>query len=542
MNVRMSHYFGILTAFALVLGNAAVSLADDEFFEIPDGMQMEIVSMTQSDDADFESGESDSEYEGPEYLDEDYEDYEDDFELPTVDPMVEQEEFLKKLHSELNLSGAEYRQVLNNITATQRQLNLVSEKKATLESQLATLDESVMTTTKKLFDAVRQIVQFENQIILINDQIQIKEIAFEEQKNLLKDYIRILYEQENSFLGKNEKGEVDALKLLLSDETVGENLKELQYFSLLSEAGQQMADKLDRLSKELVIYKEQVKTNRINLQGLKTQLDLEKASLEEQRQAKENLLKATSGQEEIYSQLLAQTIKEQEEMLKDIKDLDNAVNSIKEKIANGESFDTEEYESFLDEKSLALYKLQLEEIAYNGKTQFAWPVEPSRGISAYFQEPSYQSTFGMKHNAIDLPVLQGSLVRSTANGVVHKTKDNGYGYSYIIVAHAGGFMSVYGHMSGILVAEGDTVKQGSILGLSGGMPGTKGAGYMTTGPHLHFELLANGVYTDPLNYLPLDAISFEHIERLPEHYVEAWKAQSLVSRKGPVNRIPSNLD
>ena len=535
MRIKVSHYLGIITACAIVLGNAAVSLADDEASVVPsDNLQVEVVSLEASDTP---VGETPEVVIPSEFVDDTVNEpaITEEVVLPPPDPIQEEKDFLNRLNSELNLSNAEYRQILNNITATQRQLNLVSTQKATLTEQLNNLDTTITFTTKKLFEVVRQIVQTENEITLVYDQIQVKEIALEYQKELLKDYLRLLYEQENSFLGTDEEGQVDAMKLLLADDSVGDNLKELRYFSMLSEAGQQMADKLDKLNKELILYKEKVKNDRINLQALKDQLAVEKQALEEQKQSKENLLKVTSGQEEIYSQLLEQSLKEQQEVLGDIKSLDNAVSTIQTKIANGENFDTSEYEKFLDDRALALYKFQLEN-NYDGETLFRWPAEPTRGLTAYFHDPAYKNTFGMAHNAIDIPILQGSLVRSTADGVVYKTKDNGYGYSYIIVAHSGGFMSVYGHISSILVKEGDTVKQGSILGLSGGMPGTKGAGYMTTGPHLHFELLVNGVYADPLNYLPIASLSFDSIENLPKEYMEAWKLATSISREGPVGR------
>jgi hypothetical protein len=94
-------------------------------------------------------------------------------------------------------------------------------------------------------------------------------------------------------------------------------------------------------------------------------------------------------------------------------------------------------------------------------------------------------------------------------------RDNGYGYSYLILAHAGGFMTVYGHVSEFRVAEGEKVFAGQIVALSGATPGTKGAGLMTTGAHLHFEVLKGGKYVDPLDYLPL---SYLPLDTLPEKY------------------------
>ncbi len=134
--------------------------------------------------------------------------------------------------------------------------------------------------------------------------------------------------------------------------------------------------------------------------------------------------------------------------------------------------------------------------------QLTWPVEPELGISAHFDDDGYKAHFGMEHHAIDIPVAQGSIVGAAADGVVSKVTDNGMGFSSLIIRHDGGFATLYGHVSGFLVQEGQHVRAGDPVALSGGQPGTKGAGRMTTGSHLHLELLKNGIQVDPLNYLP----------------------------------------
>jgi murein DD-endopeptidase MepM/ murein hydrolase activator NlpD len=138
----------------------------------------------------------------------------------------------------------------------------------------------------------------------------------------------------------------------------------------------------------------------------------------------------------------------------------------------------------------------------SARVTFDWPVEPALGISAHFDDPAYRARFGFPHKAIDIPVNQGSTVRSAADGVVEKISDQGMGFSSIVIRHAGGYATMYGHVSAFLVAEGDEVAMGDAVAESGGMPGTKGAGRMTTGPHLHFELFKDGVHVDPLPYLP----------------------------------------
>lgn len=130
-----------------------------------------------------------------------------------------------------------------------------------------------------------------------------------------------------------------------------------------------------------------------------------------------------------------------------------------------------------------------------------WPVSPSYGISAIFHDPEYKKYFGMEHNAVDIPAMQGTVITAPADGTISSVVDNGMGYSYLLIDH-GGYSTLYGHVSRFLVEKGQTVTQGDAIAESGGMPGTKGAGNLTTGPHLHFEVITGEGHVNPLKYLP----------------------------------------
>jgi murein DD-endopeptidase MepM/ murein hydrolase activator NlpD len=70
----------------------------------------------------------------------------------------------------------------------------------------------------------------------------------------------------------------------------------------------------------------------------------------------------------------------------------------------------------------------------------------------------------------------------------------------VVLAHAGGFDTLYGHLSTALVKVGQVVSQGTPVGLEGSTGNS-------TGPHLHFELRVNQRPVDPTPYLPPGAPS-----------------------------------
>ena len=96
------------------------------------------------------------------------------------------------------------------------------------------------------------------------------------------------------------------------------------------------------------------------------------------------------------------------------------------------------------------------------------------------------------HRGIDLRAKIGSKVYSTAPGVVRAVgyNKNGYG-KYIIVQHNMGFETIYAHLSKIDVKNGDIVKKGDIIALSGNTG-------RSNGPHLHYETRFGGQSIAPI--------------------------------------------
>ncbi len=104
------------------------------------------------------------------------------------------------------------------------------------------------------------------------------------------------------------------------------------------------------------------------------------------------------------------------------------------------------------------------------------------------------------HKGIDIPAKNGTPIKSIADGkvIAAGSLDSRCGDG-VSVSHADGFVSSYCHLSNVGVKTGDVIKQGDIIGLSGGVVGAPGSGN-SQGPHLHLTLKKDGNRVNPLEY------------------------------------------
>ncbi|WP_461597240.1 M23 family metallopeptidase [Winogradskyella sp.] len=100
-----------------------------------------------------------------------------------------------------------------------------------------------------------------------------------------------------------------------------------------------------------------------------------------------------------------------------------------------------------------------------------------------------------KHYAVDVVVATNTPVKATADGTVifaEWTIETGY---VIIIEHNQELISVYKHNTAITKSQGDLVKAGEVIAMSGN------TGELSTGPHLHFELWSKGYPVNPTNFI-----------------------------------------
>jgi murein DD-endopeptidase MepM/ murein hydrolase activator NlpD len=133
-------------------------------------------------------------------------------------------------------------------------------------------------------------------------------------------------------------------------------------------------------------------------------------------------------------------------------------------------------------------------------SQLIWPahhvtIAQPFGPSPYPFEPAFGG-YPHFHTGIDLAGPFGTPILAAADGVVATADVSTVGYgNHVIIAHAGGLLTLYGHLEAMLVKPGDVVKAGQPIGLLGSTGNS-------TGPHCHFEVRVSGTPVDPRPFLP----------------------------------------
>jgi hypothetical protein len=114
------------------------------------------------------------------------------------------------------------------------------------------------------------------------------------------------------------------------------------------------------------------------------------------------------------------------------------------------------------------------------------------------------------HTGIDFAAKTGTPVYATGDGVVIDPKGNQSGYGIVcVINHGYGYQSLYGHLSKMIVSEGQRVKRGQLIGYVGSTG-------LSTSPHCHYEIIKNGVKIDPVHYFYNDLTPAEYEQVIKE--------------------------
>ncbi|WP_242185616.1 M23 family metallopeptidase [Sphingomonas sp. CARO-RG-8B-R24-01] len=222
-----------------------------------------------------------------------------------------------------------------------------------------------------------------------------------------------------------------------------------------------------------------------------------------------------------------------------IRAVETYIKAIASKVAIGQISSSDSYDIIVERQRAATGETQLGKLLFAGldhgreKTQlvqwndgtwyeasgqaerqgqFTMPVSMARVTSSFGMRFHPLLGFTRMHKGIDIGTAWGTSVHAPADGVIaFAGRSGGYG-NFLKMAHGGSIVTCYGHLSRFAVRAGQHVARGDVIAYSGNSG-------MSTGPHLHWEVLRGGVAVNPRGF------SFSSLATLSGEQLRAFRSR-----------------
>ncbi len=409
----------------------------------------------------------------------------------------------------------------------------VERKRIETLSKIDSLEESINQLDKDIKRAWERVTNINKSVIKIKREIEINahtitllKTKINDNTEILLDYLNYIYKKSNTIY---ENDKVDNLKsILLNDENISDLMNDLYFKWIIQVTGKKLIDNHRKFISDLYLNKVKLWKKESNLKSLRKMWIIERKILADKKAYKERILKVSKWKQSYYSKYIKDKLKVEKQLqLKSFQEKVkfNALRNDILKKYNCKFVDlwnefTAEARS-LSAKCLNINKMiysesKLDESWKESDLEFSWPIEPRKWISAYFHDRWYKKDFWSEHEAVDIIAEQWTSIRAPADWyIVHITPPTTEDYAYVAIKHFDWYMTVYWHVSDVLVKEFDFVKKWDIFAQTWWEFWTLWAWFMTTWPHLHFEVFKDRQYIDPFTILDLSHIQFS---RIPEKY------------------------
>ena len=344
----------------------------------------------------------------------------------------------------------------SSISSVQKDIDNLTIEKNDIQSYIKSLDGQINILTNEIADFERKIEEKIADIEETRISLEQAKETCEQQYEAMKLRIRYMY----------ENGKSNILEIFIGLESMAEMLKQATFMEAVYAYDRNMLDEYTAIKDEIARKEIVLETELNNLELMQTELRNQKEKINGIVNRKKGELTAKSS--EINDALVNR--KDYEEQLEQQEKL---LNEIEEEIAKAANPDQ-----------------------YKGAiTGFIWPCPDYNRISSYFgPRPQPVPGASTNHKGIDLTAPYGTAILASASGIVTTATHSNSAGNYIVIAHGNGMSTVYMHCSSLLVSVGDNVEQGEVIAKVGS------TGY-SSGNHLHFGIIKNGTYVDPLGYV-----------------------------------------
>lgn len=353
---------------------------------------------------------------------------------------------VNELKNELSASQKKTEETKKQIQSKQAEKNSQKAKKDALDVEIAGLQADI--------DKIQSVIDEKNaEIAEKNSEIEALDTELKATDRRLKKRMKVIY----------ERGTESYLELILKSTGIADLFTRIAVVESILKHDNSIMDDYRAKITEITEAKQVVENEK-----------KEQVEAQDILEAKQNQIKSKQAENQKIIDSLSKDInelkKQEAEQEKAAKELQSQINA-------------------------ALKSSSQQTVTYSGNGKFGFPLTSYTRVSSNYGYRIHPITGTKKlHSGIDYAAPYGTSILAAEDGVVLTSGWNsGYGYC-VTINHGGGYVTLYGHCSSLLVSAGQKVTKGQTIAKVGSTGNS-------TGNHLHFEVRINGSPVNPAGYL-----------------------------------------
>ncbi|WP_295229979.1 murein hydrolase activator EnvC [Veillonella sp.] len=367
---------------------------------------------------------------------------------------------------------AEDEDLTNQLDSIQQQVNQQNAAKADAETVIGSVSEQLRQIEEQLRQATAELGTIKEQRVAVENDITLNERQLAEAQKRLEGRESVFYKRVRDIY---INGRLSYLDVVIGSKDFSDFANRLEVLKRIIDSDITLINEIKKERSEIEAHKQKLEADRAKL------VELEKAAL-----AKQAEIEQKKAERNVVLQ-------------KAQNDRATAMQAIEELNASSAQVSAMLKERQAARAAAAAAAAQssggqgASDNWVQGTGQLGWPVSGEiTSPYGYRVHPIWGTT--IYHSGIDIGVDEGTPVHAADGGVVVWSGwMGGYGYA-VVIDHGNGLSTLYGHNSELAVDEGQSVAKGQVISYAGSTGNS-------TGPHVHFEVRANGDPVDPMGYL-----------------------------------------
>lgn len=408
--------------------------------------------------------------------------------IPTTVSAEDSISDLEQQLQQLEQENQKYQKILDD---TKSDIAEKEEYKSALVSKVQVLDEKIAVTREKISS--------------LNDDIKEKQDAYdkglsevEDQFDALANRLRILY----------MSGNATDLEIIFGAKDFSDLIDKMELVKSLANSDKELISEIQTKLNELSTKKEALEADKKDLETQQASLKSDQDEFNKLISDNDEILKNLYASNSEAQNSLESAALQSDEIEAKISQYYAAQKAAAERAAQAsQSSSSSSSSSSSGSSSSGSSSSGSSSVIVPSGSGFAWPTPGFVSLSSeWFEDREVYN-----HGGIDIAGagIMGTPVVAAADGTVVATNSScthnwgksyscgcggGYG-NYVMISHAGGKMTVYGHLTSLTVSSGQSVSRGQVIGYVGSTGNS-------TGPHLHYECRLNGVRYNPMSEYP----------------------------------------